>query len=421
MKRLIALVAVIAAGLVLATVLAGSRSDPPAMARFDVIFDDARGLVAGQLVKIAGAQAGTIDNVVVTPDFKARIEASVERRFMPFRQNASCTIRPQGLIAENYLACDPGTPGNPPLAGRPPTVPLSHTTEPVSLLDLFNTFDLSTRQRLMVLLDELGVGTAGRGEDLNQILLRANPTLGLARQAIGILNRQGAQLQTVISATKVIMAQGAAHTGTLKRFLVSSAALSASVANHRGPLATAVNRLPGMLAAARPALQQVDAVARQGTPLLDQLDVSAPWLGRVSTDLGPFAAVAGPALARMSSALRRGIPAIRESVPLVSAITSYTNRSKANTLLTARLYANLQRHGFVENFYSVMYYIATSLSRFDSTSHLLSLLLVTPQNGACSQYATSPTAGCSAHYGSQPAYTPERASVLHNLVDYLVK
>ncbi len=99
-------------------------------------------------MKIAGAQAGTIDNVVVTPDFKARIEASVESRFMPLHQDATCTIRPEGLIAENYLACDPG---NTRAARRspdsPPTVPVSHTTEPVSLLDLFNTFDLPTRQR----------------------------------------------------------------------------------------------------------------------------------------------------------------------------------------------------------------------------------------------------------------------------------
>ena len=229
MKRLIAVLALIVGGVVLATLLSGSRAVPASTARFDVIFDDARGLVAGQLVKIAGARAGTIDNVVVTPDFKARIEASVQSRFLPFHQNATCTIRPQGLIAENYLACDPGSPASPALTGRPPTLPVTHTTEPVSLLDLFNTFNLSTRQRLTILLDELGIGTAGRGEDLNQIILRANPTLTQARQAISILNRQGAQLQTVISATRTIMAQGAAHTGTLKRFLVSAAALSASV------------------------------------------------------------------------------------------------------------------------------------------------------------------------------------------------
>jgi ABC-type transporter Mla subunit MlaD len=298
---------------------------------------------------------------------------------------------------------------------------VTQTTEPVSLLDLFDTFNLPTRQRLMVLLDELGIGTAGRGTDLNQILLRANPTLGLARRAISILTRQSSQLRQVISATRAIMAEGAAHTGALKRFLDQAAALSATVAQHRDPLVRAVNRLPGLLAATRPALSQVDALARNGTPLLGQLTVAAPWLDRVSTDLGPFSAAAGPALARMTAALRQGIPALREATPLVRAISAYTGRSKANTLLTSRLYANLQRHGFVENFLSVMYYIAASLSRFDSTSHMLSLLLVAPQNGACGQYATSPTPGCSAHYGAQPSYTPERAQALTGLADYLTK
>jgi phospholipid/cholesterol/gamma-HCH transport system substrate-binding protein len=421
MRSVAALIALGVTGAVLAVLLAGSDARPSSTARFDVIFDDARGLVAGQVVKIAGARVGAIDNVVVTPDFKARIEASVERRFMPFHQDATCTIRPEGLIAENYLECDPGTPGTALLRGQPPTVPVTNTTEPVSLLDLFNTFNLPTRQRMMVLLDELGVGTAGRGQDLNQILLRANPTLALARQAAAILIRQRTQLQAVISATRTIMAQGAVHTATLKRFLDQAAGLSAAVALHRGPLAAAVNRLPGLLAATRPALGQLDALARNGTPLLYQLDAAAPWLNRVSADLGPFAAAAVPALARMTAALRQGTPALRQSRPLLGAITAYTNRSKASTLLTSRLYSNLQRHGFVENFYSVMYYIAASLSRFDSTSHLLSLLLVAPQNGTCGRYATSPTPGCSAHYGAQPPYTRDRAQALNGLVDYLVK
>ncbi len=78
--------------------------------RFDVIFDDARGLVGGPAGQDRRRPAGTIQNVVVTPDFKARIEASVDSRFMPFHQDATCTIRPEGLIAENYVECDPGTP-----------------------------------------------------------------------------------------------------------------------------------------------------------------------------------------------------------------------------------------------------------------------------------------------------------------------
>ena len=113
MRRLATLVVVAAAAAAVIAVVSASSGSHSSTARFDVIFDDARGLVGGQLVKIAGANAGEIDNVVLTSGFKARIEATVDRRFMPFHADATCTIRPEGLIAENYLECDPGTAASP--------------------------------------------------------------------------------------------------------------------------------------------------------------------------------------------------------------------------------------------------------------------------------------------------------------------
>ena len=424
MRRLITLVALVAVVGAGAAILAGTSSQGSGTARFDAIFDNARGLVAGQVVKIAGARAGTIDNVVVTPDFKARIEASVDRRFMPFHEDATCTIRPEALVAENYLQCDPGTMGSPPLraGGRyPPTVPLAQTSEPVSLLDLFNIFNLPTRERTTVLFNELGIGTAGRGQDINDILLRANPTLALARRVIGILSAQRAQLQTIIDSADTLTAEGAAHRTTVQRFIDRAAALSSLLADHRDALAQSVGRLPGLLASARPALAQLDAVAVNGTPVLAQLQSAVPELQRVSADLKPFAAAAKPALATLASALRSAVPAIGESVPLLDTLLAYSRRSLASTELAGRLYPNLQQHGFVEEFLGVMYYIGASLARFDSTSHILPLLLVAPNSGQCGQYATSPVPGCSAHYGSQPAYQPEKAGALSSLTDYLVK
>jgi ABC-type transporter Mla subunit MlaD len=423
--RRAAMIAVAAAAVAaLVVLLSGSSAHGGSTARFDVIFDDARGLVGGQLVKIAGARAGTIDDVTLTTGFKARIEASVDRRFMPFHENATCTIRPEGLIAENYLQCDPGTASSPTLqgsGGRPPTVPVTRTTEPVSLLDLFNTFNLPTRERMAVIIDELGISTAGRGQDINQILERANPTLGVARQAISILLRQRAQLQSLIDSSDTVATEGASGRASLQRFLDRASALSSVTAAHRGALSQSIARLPGLLAATRPSLAQLDAVARQGTPLLGQLRVAAPSLDRVAGDLKPFAAAANPGLAKLSVALRRAIPAIRQSTPLIRTLRSYASRSKASTSLAARLFTNLQRHGFSEDFLSIFYYVAASLARFDSTSHILPLFLLAPQNGACGSYATKPVAGCSAHYGSQPRYQPERASALQGLADYLVK
>lgn len=424
MRRVLAVAAALAAIVGLGALVVGTSSGPPAAGRFDVIFDNARGLVAGQVVKIAGARAGTIERVVLTPGFRARIEASVQARFMPFHQDATCTIRPEALVAENYLECDPGTAASPPLrpaGGYPPTVPVTHTTEPVSLLDLFNIFNLPTRERLSVLLDELGIATAARGQDINQVLLRANPTLSLARQAIAILRRQRSQLATLIGATNTITADAAAHTAAVRGFLDRAAALAAGLAAHRTPLAQSEARLPGLLSAADPALGQLDGVLVDGTPVLAQLHAAAPELRRASAALVPFAAAATPALSKLARALRRAVPAIRASVPLLDSVLGYARRSRPSTELAAALYPNLQRHGFVESFLSVMYYVGASLARFDSTSHILPLLLVAPNNGACGRYATSPVPGCSAHYGAAPAYRPQRPPALAPLLEYLVK
>lgn len=424
MRRLAALAVALAVAVSLAAAMSSSGASSVSSGRFDVIFDDAKGLVAGQLVKIAGAQAGTITAVRLTPGFKARIEATVSPQFMPFHRDATCTIRPEGLIAENYLECDPGTPGSPALRsshGYPPTVPLSHTTEPVGLLDLFNTFNLPTTERLSVLINELGVATAGQGQDINRILLRANPTLAVARQTIAILLRQQAQLGTVLDSTDTLAKQGAAHTPALQRFLTRAASLSTLTAQHRGPLAQSISRLPRLLTAADPALTQLDAVATGGTPLLNQLRLATPALDQVSSDLKPFVAAAGPALTRLSSSLKTSIPALRQALPLTRHIAAYARRSLPSTELAARLYENLQRHGFVEYFLSVVYYVTASLARFDSTSHMLPLLLIGQHDGRCSMYATKPVQGCGAHYGTQPAYKPEHDQALQSLAGYLFK
>lgn len=393
--------------------IANASAKASSTSTFAVIFDDARGLIAGQLVKVAGAQAGTIKNVTVVKQgsgantsFKAKIEGSIDSKFMPFHANATCTIRPQGLIAENYLECDPGSPPAPVLRSKgdqPPTVPVQNTTEPVSLLDLFNIFNAPTRQRFALILNELGIGTAGEGENFNEILYRANPALKLANQVIGILASQSAQLKTLIDSTNTIAQEGATHTAALQSFLDQAATLTSTTAAHRSNLELAINRLPRLLEVAQPSLSQLDVVAREGTPLVKQLGVAAPYLNKVSTDLGPFVTYAKPGLARLSSALDVAIPAIKHATPLVAALNSYTSRSLAKTQLSGKLFTSLQHAGFLENFLGIVYYVGAGISRFDQTSHLLNFAIENIQNGACIQYATTPVPGCGANYGSAPA------------------
>jgi virulence factor Mce-like protein len=415
MRRLVTLILALAAAGLGASLLIGSSAQGDSSYKFAVVFDDARGLIAGQLVKIAGAEVGQISQVKLTDKFQAAIEGTIPSRFA-FHQDATCTIRPQGLIAENFVECDPGTPNAPALVGQnghPPTVPVTRTTEPVNLLDLFNIWNGPTRERLTVLVNELGIGTSGRGQDFNDILRRANPALALARQAIGILARQKAQLGSIIDATNTIAAEASNHTPALRNFLDRAANVTTLLANHRDNLSSSIARLPGLLGAAQPALAQLDTVAVSGTPLAQQLQAAVPSLNKVANDLGPFVKVAKPGLSQLGTALTQAIPAIRDTTPLLPVLRSYLSNSKDSSLLMGRLFKNLQQHGFVENFLNLFYYLAASAARFDATSHLIPTYIVAPPNPLCALYATSPVAGCNWNFGQHAGYTPPSASADH--------
>src|SRR5882762_9831153 len=174
MRRMgIAIALLAAAGVATALVGAGATGSY----RVAAIFDTAKGIVPGQQVKIAGAVVGTVDGVQLAPGPKARIVMNIDSRFEPFHQNATCTILPEGLISENFVDCNPGSLQLPALLrgeGRIPTVPLHQTTVPTSLQDMLDVFSMPTDERLRVFINEMGIATAGRGQDLNALFLRAN-------------------------------------------------------------------------------------------------------------------------------------------------------------------------------------------------------------------------------------------------------
>jgi phospholipid/cholesterol/gamma-HCH transport system substrate-binding protein len=413
MRRLskLALVLILAgvAVLLVSTVAQGSDSY-----NFDVIFDDAHGLVSGQQVKIAGAVAGSITDVTVTANNKARVEATIKGPFQ-FHTNATCIIRPDGLIAENYLNCNPGSASKPLLRsenGEAPTVPVTQTSEPVNLQDLFDIFNLPTRERFQVLVDELGIGTAGNGTEINSILQRANPTLQAAQRVIKILDAQTSQISTAIDATDQIAKVGVNHTAAIQSFIQQASGLTQLTADHSSSLEQAINKLPAFLDATTPALKQLDTVATTGTPLLKNLRAATPSLNKIDNDIVPFTKVAKPALASLSSAVSTVIPDTQQITPLVATIANYLQASKGTTANFSKLLTNLLQHGFSENFLSVLYYVATSLGKYDQNSHMLSSLLLFPGNGLCATYSTTPTTNqdCNGHYQAQSAYTPERVA-----------
>ena len=80
------------------------------------IFDNVASAVPDEDVKVAGAKVGVIESMDVTHDKKAAVVLRIDDdRFTPFREDAKCSVRPQSLIGEKFVECEPGTSSRPEL------------------------------------------------------------------------------------------------------------------------------------------------------------------------------------------------------------------------------------------------------------------------------------------------------------------
>ena len=145
MKRILAMTVVIGAAVAIAVLGTGAGNGGTYKVR--AIFDNAVSVIPGEDVKIAGVKVGKIADLDVTKDQKAAVVLRIDLAgFQDFRQDATCTIRPQSLIGEKFVECAPTQP-RPQGAQAPPPLqkiengdgkgqyllPLSHTSTPVDI------------------------------------------------------------------------------------------------------------------------------------------------------------------------------------------------------------------------------------------------------------------------------------------------
>src|SRR5262249_61908718 len=121
---------------------------------------------------------------------------------------AACTVRPENLIGEPLVARKPTQ--QPAVGTNPPPelnkidrgpgkgqylLPVTNTMKTVDIDLIGDTMREPERQRLSLILNELGTGVAGRGKDLNEVIRRANPALQETDKVLAILAQQNNVLE----------------------------------------------------------------------------------------------------------------------------------------------------------------------------------------------------------------------------------
>lgn len=407
LTRIALLLALFGLGVLLAAVggRAAGGDDDDGEYRVRVTFDSAAFLIPGEQVKVAGTEAGTIEALDLDADNKAvAIIRITDPAFRPFRTDATCSIGLQTLIGEQFVDCKPtqGRAEGRPVAPELPVIrsgpgrgqhllPVTRTSSPVGIDLVTNTLQRPARERLRLLIAELGAGVTANGPTLRAAIVRANPALQQADRVVSILADQSRTIDRLVSDTDALLGPLAARRADLGASIERIGDVAGAAAERGDDLERSVERLPGFLRELEPAARRISGLADQAGPLVAGLSANAPELSRAIESTAPFARAATPAFAslgRLSARGRETVPRIQSLVDRLATVGTPL-RPVAGDL--AGLLTSLERAGGIESLMRTLYFYSGSINGADGVSHYLRAALqanvcidrTSTQNGSC--------------------------------------
>jgi ABC-type transporter Mla subunit MlaD len=356
MRRILAAAAVlIAAGAFLFFTL-GSATPRPGNT-YKIELQNAFGLVNGGDFKVSGATVGKLQSIDLckytagahcTNPLDAVVTVSVNTKgFNQFRSDAFCQARPQSLIGEYFLDCEPGSSGAVIKAGS--TIPVTHTQSTIPADLVQNIMQLPYRERFSLIINELGAAVAARSMDLASALRRADPALTETDNLLAILANDADTIKQLnVGANQVITAL-AVNNVKVQRFIVEANHLSqTSASSQANPASCGYSasahcieatwqKLPGFLEQLRPALAKLGAAADAQDPVFTNLNDAATNLQHFFVNLVPFSNQSRVSLGcgengnaacpqggnSLGTLSKTGISAVRAATPTVAALQRF--------------------------------------------------------------------------------------------------
>jgi phospholipid/cholesterol/gamma-HCH transport system substrate-binding protein len=275
-------------------------------------FANAQSLHVKSPVRIAGVEVGKVSKIEgAGGDSNASVVTmKLKKTALPLHRNARLKIRPRIFLEGNFFVdIQPGTPGAPELHDGD-TVPMSQTAAPVQIDEVLSSLKANTRQDLQKLLDGYGDALGGKpapGEDADQVKAVKGETAGQAlndslRYSPGalrgtalvnqaLLGTQLHDLSKLIKGGGKVSAALADHEDNLKDLVTALNTTTGAFAAQAPELQDTIRRLPRVLEAARPALDNLNAsfpptraFAREILPGVREtpatIDASFPWVAQ---------------------------------------------------------------------------------------------------------------------------------------------
>jgi virulence factor Mce-like protein len=327
MKRVFIASLIVVAVCATAGFIADGLPSPKAKAQYWVELDNGFGLIQGGDLKIAGVRAGTITDLRLD---RRNLHAEVGFRitqngFGSLRKDTTCETRPQSLIGEYFLDCDPGTARQ--VLPKGSVIPVSRTSSTVAPDLVGDIMRRPQRERLSIIVSTLGAGVGGNSQQLNDAIRRASPALRETDRVLGILAQQNKVIRDLNQHADAVVGELARNKQQVVDWVDKSRNIARDSATRAADISAGWRKLPAFLAELRPAMKALGETADSQGPALRTLGRNAAQLKRTFNDLAPFANASQPAFRALGQASITGSRAVKPANTTVSLLNQFAKGS----------------------------------------------------------------------------------------------
>ena len=344
-----------------------------------------------------------------------------EAAFQDFRQDATCLIRPQSLLGEKYVDCQPTLPrapgSEPPPAldevpdGEPGAgqhfLPLENNGKEVDIDLINNIMREPYADRFRLILNDLGAGFAARGEDLGGDHQARRP--GAAPDQPGA--RRARPPEPAAQPARARRRHGPRSVGPRApghgRVHQQRERRRGGDRGAQQDLEAGFQRFPEALRQLRLTMAKLRAFSDQATPVFAEFRDGGPAIARATRALGPFADATEPALTSLGTAAEQSRQPLLDSVPTLRDARDLAESAAPGAKRLTRLLANLRETGFHEHFMRLLFNTTGAINGYDQYGHFLRAWLL--PNSACTSLFTRRTTPLRSRTSTTPHRPRRRA------------
>jgi phospholipid/cholesterol/gamma-HCH transport system substrate-binding protein len=300
--RIAAVGALAAVAVILLVLVLGGKGG----ATYQLIFPEAGQLVRGDEVQVGGTRVGSVTDIELTSDYRARVTVHLDSSLTSLREGTGAEIRVPSLVtvADRYVALSLG-PNNRRALPSGSTLQGSAIHSVVDLDQLFNIFNARTRKGLQQFFQGSAEQYAGAAAALQTDVNYFPPSLAAASHVFAELARETPTLtRFLVESAKAVTTIAARHTQLTE--LVSNANTTfAAIGSQQSNLAHGFRELPGALEEGNRTFRQLPGTLAALRKLVDVSKPNTKTLAPFFADLRPLFRAATPVVREFSEAIER--------------------------------------------------------------------------------------------------------------------